>query len=107
MNYARTVREGRRSGNFANPAKTSELERLLHQLRNDFSRLFLEKSWLGPIIQLRNKIQQKLGNQGTTIDTDHLLIEIFSELDQIVKNETEKMPNEGQTRTANSNKNGA
>lgn len=87
MNYATIIRDGRRTANFVDLPKTSELERLLHQLRKDFSRL-LEISSLGPIKKLRDKIRQKLGIQGTTIDSDHLLIEIFSELDRIVKNET-------------------
>lgn len=107
--YARVVKEGPRADPkqrfLGNPHKTTEFEGLISQLRKDFLRLFFEKSWLCQIIQLRDKIKKTVENHPASFNTDHMLIEVYSELDRIIQAETENI--EENPRIVEATKNGA
>lgn len=71
-----------------NPHRATEFERFMDRLRADIRRFCSGNDWMTPIAQLRNKLEARLQQDRTEIETDQLLIEISIELGKILEGET-------------------
>lgn len=71
-----------------NVHKATEFEAFIDQLRKLFLQHLRAKSWLAPLIKLRDKITSTLNMDTAEIELDTLLIEISTELNNIIENES-------------------
>lgn len=86
-----------------NVHKATEFEVFIDQLRKLFLQHQKTKAWLAPLIHLRDKITNTLKNGTTGIELDALLIQISTELNNIIENESNNID---EHRIENHNNNG-
>lgn len=88
-----------------NPHKATDFEAFIAELRREFIRFCNAKEWLKPLVELRDKLRSKILQQRTEIETDALLIEVSTNIENIlnaelgienqIQNNLSSIPNHG------------
>lgn len=83
---------------------TIVVETVLARVREDLVRQLKLRTWLKPLIDLRNEIATRTKEGMNELDTDQLVVFIFGRINEIIENNPE--PQQGHRRICQNNKNG-